>query len=74
MGLNKKGELFLQASPCIQLETLAREKGSAIGFVNATPAVITRLARCARDLERRGVALAPVSALAAPPAHLRQCL
>jgi hypothetical protein len=48
-----------------RLETLAREKGSAIGFVNATPAVITRLARYARDLERRGVALAPVSALAA---------
>jgi polysaccharide deacetylase 2 family uncharacterized protein YibQ len=48
-----------------RLETLAREKGSAIGFVNATPAAITRLARYSRDLERRGVALAPVSALAA---------
>lgn len=45
-----------------RLENLAREKGSAIGFVNATPAVILRLARYARELERRGVALAPVSA------------
>ncbi len=45
-----------------RLETLAREKGSAIGFVTASPVVITRLARFAQDLERRGIALAPVSA------------
>lgn len=45
-----------------QLEALARQKGAAIGFANALPATITRLARFARDLERRGVALAPVSA------------
>ncbi|QGM98118.1 divergent polysaccharide deacetylase family protein [Methylocystis parvus] len=44
-----------------QLETLARDKGSAIGFANATPATVARIARFARDLERRGVALAPVS-------------
>lgn len=49
-----------------QLETLARDKGVAIGFANATPATIARVARFARDLERRGIALAPVSsALAA---------
>jgi uncharacterized protein len=47
-----------------RLETLAREKGSAIGFANATPATITRLSRFTRDLERRGIALTPVSALA----------
>lgn len=49
-----------------QLETLARDRGSAIGFANATPAAITRLARFARDLERRGIALAPASAVLAP--------
>ncbi|MEK4034983.1 divergent polysaccharide deacetylase family protein [Methylocystis sp. IM3] len=45
-----------------RLEGLAREKGVAIGFANATPEAISRIARFARDLERRGVALAPVSA------------
>ncbi len=45
-----------------QLETLARQNGSAIGFANARPATIARLSRFARDLERRGVALAPVTA------------
>jgi polysaccharide deacetylase 2 family uncharacterized protein YibQ len=44
-----------------QLEVVARQKGSAIGFANAVPATIARLARFARDLERRGVVLAPVS-------------
>ncbi|MGJ0394199.1 MAG: divergent polysaccharide deacetylase family protein [Methylocystis sp.] len=45
-----------------QLESTARDKGVAIGFANATPAAIARIARFGRDLERRGVALAPVSA------------
>ncbi|WP_442756443.1 divergent polysaccharide deacetylase family protein [Methylocystis sp. JAN1] len=49
-----------------QLETLARGKGAAIGFANATPAIVARVARFARDLERRGVALAPVSSALAP--------
>lgn len=48
-----------------RLESLARDKGAAIGFANATPASIARLARFARELEGRGVALAPVSAIAA---------
>ncbi len=46
-----------------RLETLARQNGAAIGFASALPAAVTRIARFARDLERRGVALAPVSAL-----------
>jgi polysaccharide deacetylase 2 family uncharacterized protein YibQ len=46
-----------------QLEAAARDKGAAIGFANATPAAIVRVARFARDLERRGIALAPVSAV-----------
>lgn len=54
-----------------RLEKLARERGSAIGFVNAAPAAITRVARFARDLERRGIALAPVSTLARPGATLK---
>jgi len=45
-----------------QLETLARQHGSAIGFANARPATIARLSRFASGLERRGVALAPVTA------------
>lgn len=49
-----------------QLETTARDKGVAIGFANAVPATIARVARFARDLERRGIALAPVSAALAP--------
>jgi len=49
-----------------KLEARARETGAAIGFANATPGVIARLSRFARDLETRGVALAPVSAVLAP--------
>lgn len=51
-----------------QLEVIARDKGSAIGFANAMPATITRIARFARDVEKRGIALAPVSAVLAPRA------
>jgi uncharacterized protein len=51
-----------------RLEALARQKGAAIGFIPATPEAITRAARFARDLERRGIALAPVSAVLAPAA------
>jgi polysaccharide deacetylase 2 family uncharacterized protein YibQ len=50
-----------------QLEAQAREKGSAIGFANAVPTTITRLAKFARDLERRGCVLAPVTATLARP-------
>ncbi len=49
-----------------RLEAVAREKGVAIGFANATPAAIARVSRFARELERRGVALAPLSAVVAP--------
>ena len=49
-----------------QLEAAARQNGAAIGFANAKPATIARLARFARDAERRGVAIAPVSATLAP--------
>jgi polysaccharide deacetylase 2 family uncharacterized protein YibQ len=51
----------------VRLEALARQTGTAIGFANAFPETIARLARFARDLERKGIALAPApSALDRP--------
>jgi len=47
-----------------QLEAQARRTGAAIGFANATPANISRLARWVREAERRGLTLTPVSAMA----------
>jgi len=57
----KEGAASLDAA-LAQLELRARDKGLAVGFANALPATITRVARFARDLERRGIALAPLSA------------
>lgn len=51
-----------------QLEARAREKSAAIGFVEAAPAALERIARYVRDLEARGVALTPVTAIVAQPA------
>ncbi len=48
-----------------RLETIARQKGSAIGFASAIPASIEHMARFARALEKRGIALTPASALLA---------
>jgi hypothetical protein len=48
------------------LEAEARKSGSAIGFANAQGPTIARLAHFAREVERRGVAIAPVSATLAP--------
>lgn len=48
-----------------KLEALAREKGSAIGVANGLPATVDRLADFTRGLEKRGIALVPLSALAA---------
>lgn len=49
-----------------QLELRAREKGAAIGFVNAAPQALERIGRFVAGLEKRGMALAPVSAVLAP--------
>lgn len=46
-----------------RLETLARDKGNAIGAVRIHPSAIDRLARFAQGLEARGIALVPLSAL-----------
>ena len=47
-----------------RLETLARANGVAVGMATALPVSIERVARWARGLEARGVALTPLSALA----------
>jgi polysaccharide deacetylase 2 family uncharacterized protein YibQ len=52
-----------------QLETQARDSGSAIGFANAQTQSITRLARFAREVEKRGFVIAPVSATLTPAGH-----
>ena len=51
----------------IRLERLARDKGSAVGSANGLPIVIEKIARFAKAMEGRGIALAPVSSLAAIP-------
>jgi uncharacterized protein len=45
-----------------RLERLARDKGVALGTVSAMPLSVERLARWARGLEARGIALVPASA------------
>ncbi len=45
------------------LEAQARRAGSAVGFANAQASTITRLARFAREAEKRGLAVAPISAI-----------
>ncbi|MGE5203933.1 MAG: divergent polysaccharide deacetylase family protein [Acidobacteriota bacterium] len=47
-----------------QLETLARQNGVAVGVGDSYPVTIERIARWAGGLERKGIALAPVSATA----------
>lgn len=53
-----------------QLETQARDSGSAIGFANAQAQTISRVARFAREVEKRGFVIAPVSATLSPAGHI----
>ncbi len=46
----------------LRLETLARQKGVAIGYAAGLPEASARIARFAADLKRDGVVLIPVSA------------
>lgn len=71
-----KADLRLDASPrpeaidaaLSRLEVLARAKGVAVGYVAGLPAATERIARFADDLDRRGLALTPLSsAIQAPP-------
>lgn len=51
-----------------QLERIARERGSALGYVgDASPVAVQRIAAWATGLEQRGFALAPPSALVRIP-------
>lgn len=51
-----------------ELESLAKARGSALGLAHAaTPVVVDRLQAWAAELEERGVALAPVTALIRRP-------
>ncbi len=64
--LDAKGTPQSLDAALTQLEAQARRTGAAIGFANAQSGVISRLARFARDAERRGVAIAPASAMLSP--------
>ena len=66
-----RADVVLDASPrpeaieaaIARLEALARAKGSAIGYAAGLPGAMEAVARFAQGLERRGVALVPLSAL-----------
>ncbi len=47
-----------------RLENIARERGMAIGYANALPVAIERIARWAKAAEGRGILLVPISAAA----------
>jgi polysaccharide deacetylase 2 family uncharacterized protein YibQ len=72
-----KADLRLDDSPrpetidaaLFRLEALARARGAAVGYVAGLPAASERIARFAAELDRRGVALVPLSsAIRAAPA------
>jgi polysaccharide deacetylase 2 family uncharacterized protein YibQ len=48
------------------LEKRARERGSAVALGRPYPVTVNRLKEWAGSLEKKGIALAPVSALPAP--------
>ena len=47
-----------------RLETMARERGVAVGVAGALPIAIERIAKWAKAVEGRGVLLVPISAVA----------
>ena len=50
-----------------RLEMMAREHGNAVGFANASPATITRIADWAKNIGGRGFVLVPISMVTAKP-------
>ena len=48
-----------------RLETIARERGAAVGMAGALPVSIERIARWAKAAESRGVLLVPITAAVA---------
>ena len=51
------------AAAFAKLEAIAREKGAAIGTLSALPGSVERAAQFVQGLEKRGVALVPLSAI-----------
>jgi polysaccharide deacetylase 2 family uncharacterized protein YibQ len=49
-----------------ELERIAQERGSAIGMIGVTPAMIDRVAAWAQTLEARGLILVPITAALDP--------
>ena len=70
-AVSARADVVLDADPrgetieaaLTRLETIARQKGAALGFASAIPQSVEQVARFARGLERRGIALVPASAL-----------
>jgi polysaccharide deacetylase 2 family uncharacterized protein YibQ len=50
-----------------RLETLARERGAAVGIASALPASVERIAQWAKAAESRGVVLVPITTAAIKP-------
>jgi uncharacterized protein len=55
-----------------RLETIARERGIAIGVAGALPVVIDRIGKWAKNAEGRGILLIPISAAVKQPDARRQ--
>ncbi len=55
-----------------RLETMARERGVAIGIAGALPVSIERIAKWAKAAEGRGLLLVPISAVARPTTEDRR--
>ncbi len=51
----------------VRLETIARERGTAIGYATALPVTIERVARWAKAVPGRGIVLVPISMIANKP-------
>ena len=78
-GANKvpfaKADVIVDAVPTaaeidkalVRLETIARERGTAIGYATALPVTIDRVARWAKAVAGRGIVLVPISAIANKP-------
>src|SRR5262249_13974068 len=75
-----KADIVLDAAPTpeaidaalTQLETLARDRGTAIGTASALPAAIDRIAAWTKAAQSRGIILVPVSMVAFKPGARRQ--
>ena len=51
----------------VRLETIARERGSAIGYATALPVTIDRVSKWSKALAGRGLVLVPISTIANKP-------